>query len=146
LECLVYARSAANYILQAAPGIKAPQHIAPWDESRVEPSQEDITISHSWHELRHLMWDYVGIVRSNKRLQRALNRIQLIKKEVNEHYRTYTVSSDLIELRNLVMVAEIIVHSAISRKESRGLHYNLDYPDLLDAAKDTLLSPADFND
>ena len=90
------------------------------------------------------MWDYVGIVRSNKRLNRALSRIQLIKKEVAEHYKNYKVDSDLIELRNLVMVAEIIVQSAIRRKESRGLHYNIDYPGCLPEPKDTVLSQADF--
>jgi L-aspartate oxidase len=144
LECLVYARSAADFILQSIKQVDTPTHCKAWDESRVTPSEEDITISHSWHELRHLMWDYVGIVRSNKRLERALNRIQLIKKEVREHYSNYRVSSDLIELRNLLVVAELIVHSAISRKESRGLHYNIDYPNLLENACDTILNPADF--
>ena len=91
------------------------------------------------------MRDYVGIVRSNKRLNRALARIQLIKKEVNDYYRNYRINSDLIELRNLVVVAEIIVHSAISRKESRGLHYTVDYPNQLDNPKDTILSPQELN-
>lgn len=141
LECLVYARSAAEYIQQQARDVDEPPHCNGWDDSKVTPSNEDITVSHSWHEIRHLMWDYVGIVRSDKRLQRALNRLQLIKKEVREHYSNYTVSSDLIELRNLLLVAELIVHSAISRKESRGLHYTIDYPELLEISSDTILNP-----
>lgn len=144
LECLVYARSAAEYILQEAENISMPDYHPSWDESRVTASDEDITVSHSWHELRQLMWDYVGIVRSNKRLHRALSRIQLIKQEVAEHYKNYKVDSDLIELRNLLMVAEIIVQSAIRRKESRGLHYNIDYPGCLPEPQDTVLSQADF--
>ena len=142
LECLVYARSAADKILQEHANIAQLGQVSPWDESLVTTSEEDITISHSWHELRRVMWDYVGIVRSDKRLQRALDRITLIKKEVNDYYRHYKISSDLIELRNLVEVAEIIVNSAISRKESRGLHYNTDYPKLLPEGKDTILKPS----
>lgn len=145
LECLVYARSAADYILQNVNNVNLPKAAERWDESRVTTSNEDITISHSWHELRQVMWDYVGIVRSNKRLSRALARIQLIKKEVNDYYRNYRINSDLIELRNLVVVAEIIVHSAISRKESRGLHYTVDYPEQLDNPQDTILSPKELN-
>ena len=91
------------------------------------------------------MWDYVGIVRSDKRLQRALDRIQLIKKEVRDYYTNYRVSSDLIELRNLIVVADLIVRSAIKRKESRGLHYTLDYPNELDEAIDTILEPDNYN-
>ncbi len=141
LECLVYARSSAAQILSEADNIHLTEAPPKWDESRVTNSNEDITISHSWHELRQVMWDYVGIVRTNKRLQRALDRIQLIKQEVRDHYAHYHVSSDLIELRNLVLVAELIVESAISRKESRGLHYNLDYPDQTDNSGDTILIP-----
>ena len=144
LECLVYARSAAGYILENIDHIAPPEPAPYWDASRVTTSDEDIIISHSWHELRQVMWDYVGIVRSHKRLERALARIQLIKKEVNDYYRDYHINSDLIELRNLVLVAEIIVRSAISRKESRGLHYTLDYPEMLAVAKDTILCPPDF--
>ncbi|MCK5880907.1 MAG: L-aspartate oxidase [Sinobacterium sp.] len=139
LECLVYARSAADHILHEQQGITLLKQVSNWDESRVITSNEDITISHSWHELRRVMWDYVGIVRSDKRLQRALDRITLIKKEVNDYYRHFKISSDLIELRNLVEVAEIIVNSAISRKESRGLHFTTDYPELLPEGKDTIL-------
>lgn len=145
LECLVYARSASEYILKNSANITIPKPAPVWDESRVTISNEDITISHSWHELRQVMWDYVGIVRSDKRLQRALDRIQLIKQEVKDYYTNYRVSSDLVELRNLIVVAELIVHSAISRKESRGLHYTLDYPKQLKNPKDTILSPPDFS-
>ncbi len=145
LECLVYARSAAETILQQVNQLAPPTHIPAWDESRVTDSNEDITISHSWHELRQVMWDYVGIVRSDKRLHRALDRIQLIKKEVRDYYVNYRVSNDLVELRNLIVVAELIVHSAISRKESRGLHYTLDYPEQQDGAGDTVLTPPDFS-
>ena len=140
LECLVYARSSAEKILQDIDNIQQPT-ATPWDESQVTRSQEDVTISHSWHELRQVMWDYVGIVRTNKRLQRALHRIQLIKQEVSDYYGHFHVNSDLIELRNLVVVAELIVESAISRKESRGLHYNLDYPEALEDSGDTILTP-----
>ncbi|NRB37497.1 MAG: L-aspartate oxidase [Pseudomonadales bacterium] len=145
LECLVYARSSAEKILADIDAVPAPTAPAKWDETRVTDANESITISHSWHELRQVMWDYVGIVRTNKRLQRALDRIQLIKKEVKDYYSHYHVSSDLIELRNLVEVAELIVVSAIGRKESRGLHYNLDYPDALEGSGDTILSPDNYS-
>ncbi|CAA0100386.1 L-aspartate oxidase [BD1-7 clade bacterium] len=145
LECLVYARSAADHIRETIDDVDDINHSPGWDESRVTESQEDVTISHSWHELRQVMWDYVGIVRSEKRLKRALNRISLIKQEVQDYYRNYRISGDLVELRNLVLVAEIIVHSAINRKESRGLHYNLDYPDMLPDSGDTILCPPDFH-
>lgn len=142
LECLVYARSASELILSTIHTTPHAKPSANWDESRVTHSEEDVTISHSWHELRQVMWDYVGIVRSDKRLQRALDRINLIKKDVHDYYRQYRVSSDMIELRNLTVVAELIVRSAIERKESRGLHYNTDHPDLLKEAKDTILTPS----
>jgi len=144
LECLVYARSAAEHILDNAKAIQLSEIVPNWDESRVTDSDEDITISHSWHELRRVMWDYVGIVRSDKRLQRALDRISLIRQEVDDYYTHYRISSDLIELRNLVEVAELIVRSAIHRKESRGLHFNKDYPEMLNEGKDTILTPPDF--
>jgi L-aspartate oxidase len=112
-----------------------------WDESQVTDSDEDVVISHNWDELRRFMWDYVGIVRTNKRLQRARHRAQLLQDEIAEYYGNYKVSTDLLELRNLAMVAQLMIDSAISRKESRGLHYTLDYPDLLPDAVDTTLTP-----
>jgi L-aspartate oxidase len=112
-----------------------------WDESRVTNADEEVIISHNWDELRRFMWDYVGIVRTDKRLARALHRIDLLKAEVHEYYANFRVSNDLIELRNLLQTAELIVRCAIARKESRGLHYSLDYPDTAVLAKDTILTP-----
>jgi L-aspartate oxidase len=141
LECIVYAESAANHIASILDQIPAPTPAAHWDESQVTDSDEDVVISHNWDELRHFMWDYVGIVRTNKRLQRALHRVQLLQTEIAEYYGNYKVSNDLLELRNLAMVAELMIQSAISRKESRGLHYTLDYPQMLPVARDTILQP-----
>jgi L-aspartate oxidase len=141
LECLVYGSSAANSIMKNIDKVEAPTVVAAWDESRVTDSDEDIVIAHNWDELRRFMWDYVGIVRTDKRLQRALRRADLLQQEINEYYRNYKVSNDLLELRNLAMVAELIIRSAMQRKESRGLHYTLDYPELLAEAKDTILTP-----
>ena len=144
LECFVFAEAAADDIiaqLDHAPSIA----IAPeWDESQVTDSDEDVVISHNWDELRRFMWDYVGIVRTDKRLQRAEHRANLLKREIAEYYSNYKVSSDLIELRNLVTVAELIIRSALSRKESRGLHYTLDYPETAAVAAPTLLKPANY--
>lgn len=141
LECLVFGRSAAKHILsqldRPAPDIAAPH----WDASRVTDSDEDVVIAHNWEELRRFMWNYVGIVRTNKRLERARHRITLLRQEVHEYYSHYRVTNDLIELRNLIQVAELIVNSALARRESRGLHYNLDYPELLPTAEDTILFP-----
>tara|TARA_R110002110_G_scaffold406421_1_gene626349 strand:+ start:160750 stop:162342 length:1593 start_codon:yes stop_codon:yes gene_type:complete len=142
LECIVYAESAALDIAQRIDSIDAPRGANPWDESQVTDSDEDVVISHNWDELRRFMWDYVGIVRTNKRLQRALHRVQLLQSEIAEYYGNYKVSNDLLELRNLAMVAELMIRCAIERKESRGLHYTLDYPDPLPAAVDTILTPA----
>jgi L-aspartate oxidase len=100
-----------------------------------------VVIQHNWHELRLLMWDYVGIVRTTKRLERALRRINMLQQEIDEYYANFRISNNLLELRNLVQVAELIVRCAMERKESRGLHFTLDYPELLDEAKPTLLSP-----
>ncbi len=141
LECLVFAQAAANDIEAQWDPSQSPPQLPPWDESQVTNSDEEVVLSHNWHELRQLMWDYVGIVRTDKRLQRALRRIELLKQEIHEYYSNFKVSNDLIELRNLVVVAELIVRCAMQRKESRGLHYTLDYPELADKAIDSSLKP-----
>ncbi len=139
LECLVFSESAARDILaQASAPIPA---LPEWDESRVTNADEEVVISHNWDELRRTMWNYVGIVRTTKRLERAAHRIQLLQDEIHEFYASFRVSNDLIELRNLVLTAELIVRSALARHESRGLHYSLDYPDMLAEARDTVLTP-----
>jgi len=130
LECLVYARSAAQHIRAQLP-FKQPLPVVPdWDASRAKPAKEAIAISHNWDELRRFMWDYVGIVRSNDRLNRAQRRLTLLQQEINAFYQQHHITSDLLELRNLADVAELIIQSALTRKESRGLHYTLDYPTL----------------
>jgi L-aspartate oxidase len=144
LECIVYAQSAAEDILSKLPGINTPDISPAWDASRVRNSDEDVVISHNWDELRRFMWDYVGIVRTHKRLERATHRIKLLQKEIAEYYSNYKVSSDLIELRNLATVAELIIRSAHERKESRGLHYSLDYPNKSPVARDTVLVPTNY--
>ncbi len=144
LECIVYAQAAAEHISQRLPHIPPPADPPAWDESRVTNSDEDVIISHNWEELRRFMWDYVGIVRTHKRLERATHRIKLLKKEIAEYYSNYKVGNDLIELRNLAMVAELIIRSAMERKESRGLHYSLDHPGLTPIARDTILVPTNY--
>lgn len=139
LECLVFADAAALDILGQTP--EQPRALPAWDDSQVTDADEHIVISHNWAELRHFMWDYVGIVRTNKRLQRAQHRIQLLQNEINEYYSHFHISSDLLELRNLVTNADLIVQSALSRHESRGLHFSLDYPDTLANPHPTILSP-----
>lgn len=141
LECIVYAESAAQHIRQNIDDTPEPNQPPLWDETQVTDSDEDVVISHNWDELRRFMWDYVGIVRTNKRLQRAQHRASLLQAEIAEYYSNYKVSNDLLELRNLAMVAELMIQCALLRKESRGLHYTLDYPDLLDKALDTTLVP-----
>ncbi|MFK7914071.1 MAG: L-aspartate oxidase [Pseudomonadales bacterium] len=141
LECLVFGRAAARHMKDQL-NRKVPEVAAPhWDESKVTDSDEDVVIAHNWDELRRFMWNYVGIVRTTKRLQRARARIELLRQEVHEYYSHYRVTNDLIELRNLIQVAELIVNSALSRKESRGLHYTLDYPDTASIQEDTILFP-----
>jgi L-aspartate oxidase len=141
LECLVYGRAAAQNIEKQLTNELAPAIIKKWDESQVTDSDEDVVISHNWDELRRFMWDYVGIVRTNKRLQRAQHRVELLLAEIDEYYSNYKISADLIELRNLAVVAQLIIRSALARKESRGLHYTLDYPATLPLAGDTILNP-----
>jgi L-aspartate oxidase len=141
LECIVYAEAAARDIAATLAGVAAPAPAPAWDESQVTDSDEDVVISHNWDELRRFMWDYVGIVRTDKRLQRAMHRVQLLQAEIAEYYGNYKVGNDLLELRNLAMVAELMIRCAISRKESRGLHYTLNYPGLLNEALDTILTP-----
>jgi len=144
LECLVYGRAAAADIARRESDIPEPPIAPDWDESQVRDSDEDVVISHNWDELRHFMWDYVGIVRTTKRLQRAKHRVDLLSREIGEFYSNYRVTNDLIELRNLVTVADLIICSALQRKESRGLHYTLDYPGLLNDPQDTVLVPTTY--
>ncbi len=143
LECLVFAKSAAQHIKNSLETAPNPMPIKAWDDSRVTDSDEQIVITHNWHELRTVMWNYVGIVRSDKRLARALRRITLLKQEISEYYSHFKVTNDLLELRNLVEVAELIVKCAQQRKESRGLHSNIDYPNTLKEAVDSVISPDD---
>ncbi|MFZ1711742.1 MAG: L-aspartate oxidase, partial [Nitrosomonas sp.] len=138
LECLVIGMSAASDIMEQPPS--ANPVLPNWDESRVTDADEEIVISHNWDELRRFMWSYVGIVRTNKRLQRAQHRIDLLREEISEYYANFRVSSDLLELRNLVCTADLIVRSAMLRHESRGLHYSRDFPDTLPQERDTILA------
>jgi L-aspartate oxidase len=141
LECLVFARAAAIDIAARAGETGQPPPVPAWDESRVTDSDEEVVVAHNWDELRRFMWDYVGIVRTNKRLQRARNRIELLQREIAEYYGHFRVSNDLIELRNLATVADLIIESALQRHESRGLHYTLDYPTPLAESGPTILDP-----
>ena len=143
LECLVFGEAVAKHILQSkvdSTSFELPH----WDESRVTDADEEILITHTWNELRRFMWNYVGIVRTNKRLSRALHRIHMLRDEVHEFYTNFKVSHNLIELRNLLQVAELIVESAIARHESRGLHFSRDYPKQLKIAKPTIMTPSNF--
>ena len=139
VECMVFARAAAQAIgaMPLRPGASLP----PWDDGRVTDADETVVISHNWDELRRFMWDYVGIVRTNKRLERAAHRIALLTAEIEEFYSSFHVTRDLLELRNLVQVADLIVRSAQGRHESRGLHFNRDYPALADMAIPSILVP-----
>jgi len=142
LECLVFAEAAAEDIrAQLAQAPDAATDLPPWDESRVSDADELVVVSHNWDELRRFMWDYVGIVRTNKRLERAQHRVKLLREEIREYYSNFRINSDLIELRNLVLVAELIIRSAQERRESRGLHYSRDYPQPAPEARDTVLTP-----
>jgi L-aspartate oxidase len=148
LECLVFAEAAAESIRgqSGAATEAAARHLPAWDESRVTDSDEEVVVTHNWHELRRFMWDYVGIVRTTKRLQRAEHRVDLLLREIDEYYGNFRVTNDLIELRNLTVVARLMIQSALQRKESRGLHYTLDYPqpDNSQPPQNTVLTPANY--
>jgi L-aspartate oxidase len=138
----VFAEAAAHDIL-SQPRVAA-RTLPAWDDSQVTDADEHVVIAHNWAELRHFMWDYVGIVRTNKRLQRAQHRVQLLQDEIDEYYAHFHISSDLLELRNLVTNADLIVQSALARHESRGLHYSRDYPDTLENPQPTIITPTNF--
>lgn len=141
LECLVFGEAAASDILRSWAELREPATIRAWDESRVTDSDEEVVIHQIWGEIRRFMWNYVGIVRTTKRLERAKRRIDMIRQEVADYYRNFRVTPDLIELRNLVEVADLIIRSALARHESRGLHYTLDYPEADAEPSDTVLVP-----
>ncbi|QIG54026.1 L-aspartate oxidase [Altererythrobacter sp. BO-6] len=141
LECFVFGEAAAKDILDCWDDLASPPAIKDWDESRVTDPDEEVVIKQNWTEIRRFMWNYVGIVRTTKRLERAAHRIKLLTEEVDDYYGHFRVTTDLIELRNLLQSAELIVKSALARKESRGLHYTLDYPETLPVARDTVLVP-----
>ncbi|HTG39177.1 L-aspartate oxidase [Sphingomonas sp.] len=141
LECFVFGEAAANHIAVHWDDLPAPPAIRPWDDSRVTDSDEEVVIKQNWTEIRRFMWNYVGIVRTTKRLERAQHRIKMLQEEVADYYGHFRVTPDLIELRNLLQSAELIVRSALHRHESRGLHYTLDYPDTLPDPADTVLIP-----
>ena len=141
LECFVYGEAAAQDIIARFDDLPEPPAIRAWDESRVTEADEEVIVQHNWREIRRFMWDYVGIVRTTKRLERAQHRVNLLAQEVDDYYGNFRVTPDLIELRNLLEVARLIVRSALSRKESRGLHYTTDYPAMAEVAIDTVLVP-----
>ena len=141
LECFVYGRAVAQHIGEHLHDLPEPREAAPWDDSKVTDSDEDVVISHNWDELRRFMWDYVGIVRTTKRLERAQHRVEMLKKEITEYYSNYHISNDLLELRNLVVIADLIIRSALQRKESRGLHFMREFPDADPVGKDSVLVP-----
>lgn len=147
LECVVFAHATFLDIIDSINTVAAPGQLPAWDESQVTDSDEEVVVTHNWEEIRRFMWDYVGIVRTSKRLQRARNRINLLQAEIHEYYGNFRITSDLVELRNLATVAGLIIQSALMRKESRGLHYSLDYPHTDDRhpPADTVLSPLDKN-
>ncbi len=144
LECLVFAKSAADHITSQLKFVPPPPDAPDWDESQVTDSDEDVVIAHNWDELRRFMWDYVGIVRTTKRLQRAKHRVDMLSQEISEYYTNYKVTNDLLELRNLVTVADLMICCGLQRKESRGLHYTLDHPRKSKVAKDTILTPINY--
>ena len=137
LECVVFGKSCASAIREQAS--VAPPPLPEWDESQVENPDEQVVIANNWDELRLMMWNYVGIMRTVRRLERAQNRITLLKAEIDDYYANFKVNRDLLELRNLVDCADLIVRSALNRHESRGLHYIRDYPEPLPASFPTIL-------
>jgi L-aspartate oxidase len=139
LECLVFSEQTADHVLSSTQNQLEP--IKEWDESRVTDSDEEVIIAHNWDELRRFMWNYVGIVRTTKRLERAEHRLKLLKEEIRDYYSNFRVTRDLLELRNLVEVSQLIVRCALQRKESRGLHFSTDYPDLTSTALNTTCHP-----
>lgn len=146
LECLVFAAAAADDIRSRLEHAPEPPPLPDWDESRVTDSDEEVVVSHNWAELRQFMWDYVGIVRTDKRLQRAQHRVDLLLREIGEYYGNFRIGGNLIELRNLAQVADLIIRCALARRESRGLHYTLDYPKANESTpgRDTVLVPRNF--
>ena len=141
LECFVFGEAVAKHITAYWEALPRVPSIRPWDESRVTDSDEEVVIKQNWTEIRRFMWNYVGIVRTTKRLERAKHRIDLLLSEVEDYYGHFRVTPDLIELRNLLQTADLIVRSALHRKESRGLHYTLDHPATADVPTDTVLVP-----
>jgi L-aspartate oxidase len=141
LECLTFAASASEHIAEQLPLTEAPPRVPEWDESRVTDSDEEVLVAHNWDELRRAMWDYVGIVRTDKRLERAKHRVDNLRREIFDYYSLFRLTNNLIELRNLALVASLIIQSAMKRKESRGLHCTLDYPDMEETAQNTVLIP-----
>lgn len=141
LECIVFASAAATAIAAEIDDLADPGELPSWDESRVTDSDEEVIVTHNWQELRRFMWDYVGIVRTTKRLERAQHRVDLLRREIHDYYGSFRITPALLELRNLALVADLIIQSALQRRESRGLHYTLDYPDTLPTAANTILTP-----
>jgi len=141
LECFVVAFGAAQNIIDKLPNTALIESIREWDESQVTDSDDEVLVSHDWDEIRRFMWDFVGIVRTTTRLHRAESRIRLLRDEIRDYYVRHRVTNDNLELRNLALVSELIINSALLRKESRGLHFTLDYPEMNESAEDTILTP-----
>ncbi|TPW16702.1 MAG: L-aspartate oxidase, partial [Halothiobacillaceae bacterium] len=146
LECLVFAMAAAQDIDIQIKKLPMPSRLPEWDDSCVTDSDEEIVVAHNWDELRRFMWDYVGIVRTTTRLNKAKRRVNILLKEIEDYYSHFHITNDMIELRNLTLVADLIIQSALARKESRGLHFMLDYPksDDKQPPKPTLLTPPNY--